>query len=862
MKISPLTLIKLMLKELTSLVGRRFSFLLISNMTLGLLTLSFLFSLFDSFRSNIEEKSREILSSDISVHARRLLNNDEVTQIENFLKAKGEITKSRKIQLFTLLQAESNSINPQLIELVGIDPLFPLYGKIEPSSSLEKLTNKRKIWIYPDLLKNLDLKLNEFVLVNSVPYQVQALIKSDSTLIGSEMTLALRAYVGLEDLLESGLVSNQSTLRDYYYFKFKGTELKNLDELTEIRIELEKKFPDTSLVFSDPIKKATGIIRVFGRINDFFNIFALLISLLSLIGVNFIWQNYLQGKIKTITLYKTLGLTSSNIKLFYLGQIFIITFFSAILAHTLGLISLNILYPFLKEMLKLPELKLIYSWWSFGYTLLIGLIGSLLIGLRGIESINEKGTMLLLKGDQEASSNIQNHKSNLKNYGKWTFFFLLYLLGIGTLMTSSYKMGLIFSGAIILTILFLFLMGIFIRKILLIFQNKPEIKKYFLFHYFLKRLTHYKMIFLTTFSALTFSMGLLYSVPILDSLIQQELSMEEGLVSTKKPDLFLFDIKKEVLKDLKNLLSNEKQKLEDISPMISARLIEINGKKIQRLEADGINSRDKEDAQWTRNRTYNLTYDYDGKGNLDVEDDFTNLKFSLEKRFAQRLGVNVGDKLQFEIQGIEVEGIIDNIRDVRWSSFRPNFFIKIISKHNWLKEAPQSLLGVIKLSEIGQKSHIVKIIHQKFPQVALIDVSEILNKVTQLTEVLSGIFKIIGMLSLLMGILIVIVIGKLELQRQLKEFNLLKMLGLNERKLHQLTNMHFIFIIFVSAISATLAAVIFAIILIKTFFEGNRLIVPYISILSVSMMTLLLILIYNFQKLKKLLKEHPLTQIY
>ena len=91
-----------------------------------------------------------------------------------------------------------------------------------------------------------------------------------------------------------------------------------------------------------------------------------------------------------------------------------------------------------------------------------------------------------------------------------------------------------------------------------------------------------------------------------------------------------------------------------------------------------------------RNRGYNLTYRLNLHSSERMLQEQTGLNLlikntkypfiSLEKRFAQRLNLKINDLLEFDVQGIAVEGKVTSIRQIQWTSFHPNF----LSNFNWV----------------------------------------------------------------------------------------------------------------------------------------------------------------------------------
>ena len=171
-----------------------------------------------------------------------------------------------------------------------------------------------------------------------------------------------------------------------------------------------------------------------------------------------------------------------------------------------------------------------------------------------------------------------------------------------------------------------------------------------------------------------------------DTSIGNHITQELSSLLAKIPSLFMFDIQETQSQDLKQLLKAERLELNFMAPMVQARLKLINGKVVEKAGDKESFSREAEREQRSRNRGVNLSYRRDllkaetlaaGKpmrgtysiGSKDLP------QLSIEERYAKRMGLKVGDIMTFDIQGLEIEGKIRNLRKVKWNTFQPNFFI-------------------------------------------------------------------------------------------------------------------------------------------------------------------------------------------
>src|SRR5690606_11656454 len=97
----------------------------------------------------------------------------------------------------------------------------------------------------------------------------------------------------------------------------------------------------------------------------------------------------------------------------------------------------------------------------------------------------------------------------------------------------------------------------------------------------------------------------------------------------------------------------------------------------------------------------------------EIDDPDRPALISLEKRWAERMDIDRGDRVVFDVQGVEIEGLIHNIREVKWTSFYPNFFVTV--EPGFLEGAPKTFLAVLPARPDLQKSEFQRQAVMKFP---------------------------------------------------------------------------------------------------------------------------------------------------
>jgi putative ABC transport system permease protein len=177
-----------------------------------------------------------------------------------------------------------------------------------------------------------------------------------------------------------------------------------------------------------------------------------------------------------------------------------------------------------------------------------------------------------------------------------------------------------------------------------------------------------------------------------------------------------------------------------------------------------------------------LTIIYDWESTVPAE-------VSLEQKFAERMGLKLGDLLTFNVQEIEVEAKVVNLRRVKWNSFQPNFFI--LFQTGVLEDAPATFLaslgGLDKTRRLQLQNQIVK----EFPNVSVIDVTRMVKRVLNISDQMVLALRLMAYLSILAGLVVVLSIARHEVEGRLWELNLLKVLGARFQDIQKMIQIEF-----------------------------------------------------------------------
>ncbi len=276
---------------------------------------------------------------------------------------------------------------------------------------------------------------------------------------------------------------------------------------------------------------------------------------------------------------------------------------------------------------------------------------------------------------------------------------------------------------------------------------------------------------------------------------QLETSLRGELLESPngKPSLFLFDIQEEQKEGLEELSRENQYPILDFAPMIRSRILKVNGKKFERgQDTEGFTTREEERNQRFRNRGVNLSYRAETNSSETIvegrpfrgtyEDSNKKLpEISLEKRYAERLDLEIGDTMAFDVLGIEVTGRVVNFRKVRWTSFLPNFFI--LFQPGAIDMAPKTYLAALGEMDLEKSANAQDAIVEKFPNISMVNVSELIDKVMVIFKAMALALSVMAGLCLMVGFFVLFAIIQNQLKKKRFEAGIQKVFGMRSSQL-------------------------------------------------------------------------------
>jgi putative ABC transport system permease protein len=97
------------------------------------------------------------------------------------------------------------------------------------------------------------------------------------------------------------------------------------------------------------------------------------------------------------------------------------------------------------------------------------------------------------------------------------------------------------------------------------------------------------------------------------------------------------------------------------------------------------------------------------------------VRVSVEESLMRSLDLSLGDRITWNLQGVEIESVITSVRTVDWARFDTNFFV--VFEPGSIDDAPQSFVTFARVPDERSKATIQRDLARAWPNVSTLDIS-------------------------------------------------------------------------------------------------------------------------------------------
>lgn len=741
-----------------------------------------------SVESSLAGQAKTSMGADLMISARAPLDETRAKELTADLQQKGA-RSTNQIRFYSMLSREGGKgeQSTQLVRVRAVGSDFPFYGSIEtnPARQFERLMDAPQVVLDQQIARRLKLKAGDVVKIGELSATVLGEFISRPGSPAADFSLAPSLYLHERYLADTKLLQTGSRVSYERYFALPETvdaeQWKRKAELDDV----EAAQLSEGVRISTAEEETSNMQRFLDRLSGFLTVVAQVTLLLGAVGIGSSMRTFMLAKLDHAAIFRVIGVTPRGLFAIY-GMM---AMWIASIGCALGAI-VGVLFPFvLSRTLAalgrgfLPEgISLSLEPSAAAYGALAGLLSTIAFTLLPIWQVALVSPLRILRRDVESQGGKYARR-------KIAWLSLLCSVIVVGLMISVSSGGIDQIGTAFLLAVFLCAAVLWVLATLML-RGSRWLSSHATSYAIRQGLANLHRPGNQTRSVIV-SVGLgvllLSTMFILQSSLQRAISIDQ---QRELPNLFVIDIQTDQLADVMGKIQAARADQIEESPMIAARVAAINGSPLsegppETEEDDGKKDKGEpssasRDRDRVRTREYFISY----RAELIESESLTQGEFwsakpdrqeaSIDAELAGALGIQLGDILTLNIQGLPLDAIVTSFREIHWQAVRPNSLILLSPGE--IEDAPRQHVVSFRVSEDRRYEAQANLI-RLFPNLTVIDITEATKTVKLIITRISAVFRGLGSLTILAGILVLggaVTSGRHARQR---EAMLLKVVG-------------------------------------------------------------------------------------
>ena len=659
-----------------------------------------------------------------------------------------------------------------LSEIQLVEAGYPLRGKITIDDGsahvAQDIPAPGTIWASQRLLHRLEIRLGDEVSIGRKRFVVAAAIVRDVDQSIGFASFAPRVLLNAKDLAATGL--DQEGSRINYRLLIAG----DARQVGELRDELKSKLTDYQKL--EDVRDARPEIRTaLDRAEHFLGLAALTAAILAGAAMALASRRFVLRHLDGCAVMRCLGAQQGQVLRLFLYQFLLLGVVAVLLGCLLGYVTQAALAGYIEAMrdTELPQPSVLPAIKSAasGFALLLGFTFLPLLQLRKVSPLRVLRREL---GAPQANAVLA-----------WGLA-LLVLAGLFLWHSGSAKLGFTMLGGLLAGLLCFGLLAWLLLHGLARYSSR--------FHAQLRHALNNLARHGRDSALQVVALGLGGMALLLLTLVRGDLLQSwQGKLPPETPNRFVVNIQPDQQQPVLDFFARQSVPQPELLPMVRGRLVAINAAPIV-----GDNYPDPR-ARELVEREFNLSWaeqmpewndlvqgqwwDYRGQKTEDSgQKGVSRAQLSVEEGIAERLGIQLGDELTYEVAGSRFTARVTNLRKVQWDSMRVNFFV--ITTPELLRDYPVSYLTSFYLPP--DKLRVGDQLTREFPTLLVIDTGALIAQVRSIMDQIAQTVSVVFLFTLSSGLAVLYAALLATLDERIRETAILRTLGADSRYLRRL----------------------------------------------------------------------------
>ena len=706
----------------------------------------------DRIGQAVDRRAAEVIAADLRLQAGRPLDPE-------YLKLAAErgietaVTVSFPSVVFF---GEDSALSA--IRVVG--PGYPLRGRLEiadaafgPARETTELPGHGEAWLDSRLLARLGAAVGDRVSVGAMSFAVTHVLSSRPDEGSAFVDLAPSLLIPLADLEATKLIAPGS--RATHSLLFAG----KLTAVAKLKAELaQRRKPGERLV--DVAEASPQVRSSTERAGRFLNLSALITVLLAAVAVAMAARRYTQRHLDHVALMKCMGAPQSLVLQVTVIELGLLALAAAVVGGALGFLAQEILAWLVRDLVR-AELPA-----PTAAPAIMGMVTAVVI-LVGFAL----PPMLQLKRVPPARVLRRNLEPPPLRYSVSYGLALAAVLAVLYWLVRDARLVGYVAGGVAGMLAILYGAGWLLVRLAGRLRGAVGVA----WRYGLANLARRGRESIV--QVLAFGLGLM--VLLLLAVVRNDL-LEDWRASLPEntPNYFMVNIPANETGAFAEFLIGRGLPRPDLFPMIRARLTAINGRPVDELSLQS--DRGRGFAEREQNLSWAEELQQDNRivaGRWWTKADRGRRLVSVTSEYQEELGLELGDRLSFDVAGEPLDAQVASFREVQWDGFQPNFFL--VFSPGTLDGLAGTWLTSMKLAP--EQRHLLVDLVRRFPSVSIFDIDAILAQIRDVMDRASLAVQYVFLFTLAAGITVLLAAIQSTRDERRYESAMLRTLGASRR---------------------------------------------------------------------------------
>ena len=746
-------------------------------------------SVIQSVRTGLMSEARSIIASDVLISTNRPWTSEVLSALGQRLATDEVLDRMDAIETATMVRAEGGADAARMVELRGVQPKFPFYGRVvlqDGQTFTHDLLRGRGALVRPELLTQLGTRVGGRLIIGGQPFTIRGVIAQEPGRRVGAFSFGSRVLIDYDDLRATELLALGS--RASYQILLRVREQAVEPMTRDIRRDFRDRFVQARSYRSTEDDIGEDLMRA----ENYLSLVGFVMVVLGGIGVWSVTRVFVKQKIRSVAILKCLGATANQILATYVAQVLLLGIVGSLLGVGIAAVAIAAIPA---------SAAAAFGNVSYGLTLsaalqglAVGLLVSLLFSLVPLLEVRRVKPLLLLRSLDTVMPPPPGKRSWRDSMvPAWVRradpvqiaaggIVTAALVALAAWQAASITVALVVCGGFAGIALVLHGAGALLVRAVRPLAATP----YFPLRHAVGTLrrpgNQTRVILLAVGLGSFFVLG----VRALQANLLEQFSVQ---LQRGGADMFLIDIQRDQADGVRAFFRDAGIGEPQLIPVLRARVTAVRGSETNLESYADVRGRGG------LGREYVITYRdhlepnetllegefWTGKPPLPA--DAAELEVSIEKNIRDRSRIRPGDLMRFDVLGRVVQARVTSVREVEWGDARNGGFM-FVFRPGSLERAPHSYIATLKAPEDpAARARLQRDLVTRYPNVSAIDVREVFASIQSVVDNVTFAISIVGTVALASGALILIGAVAMTKFQRVYEAAILRTLGASTRML-------------------------------------------------------------------------------